>query len=217
MKFTKIFFLALAGFSASCGSETAQRLPILGNREVVERVAGGKTIVDTVYQTIPSFNFINQDSTSVSQKDFDNKIYVADFFFTTCPSICPVMHRNMLRVYEKYKGNNEVMLASHTIDYKHDTPSVLKKYAEKLGIEGSQWQFLRGTRDSVYTLAEKSYLVSVQEDGQAPGGYVHQGWFVLIDKDRRIRGAYDGTQADQVDKMMKDMDILLNEYHEKGE
>lgn len=217
MKFAKIFFLALAGFSASCGSETAQRLPILGNREVVERVAGGKTIVDTVYQTIPSFNFINQDSTSVSQKDFDNKIYVADFFFTTCPSICPVMHRNMLRVYEKYKGNNEVMLASHTIDYKHDTPSVLKKYAEKLGIEGSQWQFLRGTRDSVYTLAEKSYLVSVQEDGQAPGGYVHQGWFVLIDKDRRIRGAYDGTQADQVDKMMKDMDILLNEYHEKGE
>ncbi len=190
----------------------------MGEREAIEKVIDGKTVIDTLYLTIPSFSFINQDSIVVTDKDFDGKIYVADFFFTSCPSICPVMHRNMLKVYEKFKGNPDVKIISHTIDYKYDTPSVLKRYATKLGIEGTQWEFLRGTKDSVYTIAEQNYLVAVQEDNSADdhAGLVHQGWFVLIDKEKRLRGTgYDGTDEKQVDKLISDMQILLNEYKTK--
>lgn len=197
----------------SC-NEKANRLPILGNREPVTRVVDGKTVTDTLYQTIPAFSFVNQDKKTVTGNEFRNKIYVADFFFTSCPSICPVMHRNMLKVYDKFKGNDEVKIASHTIDYKYDTPEKLKEYATKLGVEGTQWEFLRGSRDSVYTLAEKSYLVAVNEDANAPGGYIHQGWFILVDKQGRLRGAYDGTKEDQVAKLMDDMDVLLTETDE---
>lgn len=203
----------LCFFLLSC-NQKADKLPILGNREAVTRVVDGKTVTDTLYQTIPSFSFVNQDNKVVSDKDFQNKIYVADFFFTSCPSICPVMHRNMLNVYDKFKDNQNVKIASHTIDYKYDTPEKLKEYATKLGIEGTQWEFLRGSRDSVYTLAERSYLVAVNEDANAPGGYIHQGWFILVDKKGRLRGAYDGTKEDQVSKLMGDMETLLKETDE---
>ncbi|MDF3077428.1 MAG: electron transporter [Sphingobacteriaceae bacterium] len=201
-------------FLASC-SESKKQLPILGAREAVEKTVEGKTITDTIYQTIPPFSFLNQDSVLISNKDFDNKIYVADFFFTRCPSICPVMHRNMLKVYEKYKGNPEVKILSHTIDDTYDTPYRLKAYAKKLGVEGDQWEFVYGKHDSVYTIGEKSYLVAVGKDENAPGGYMHQGWFILVDKSKHLRGAYDGTKPDQVEQMMKDMDVLLDEGDEK--
>ena len=197
---------------AACNSGERKKLPILGNREAVEKNVDGKTVVDTVYQTIPPFKFLNQDSVALTDKDFDGKIYVADFFFTSCPSICPVMHRNMLKVFEEFKGNDEVSFLSHTIDYKYDTPSKLKAYAEKLGVYGKQWQFAWADRDVIYPLAEKSYLVAVNQDKNAPGGYIHQGWFILVDKEKRLRGAYDGTKPDQVEQMTKDMHTLLEEY-----
>ncbi len=198
----------------SCNQRT---LPIYGERETIEKVVGGKTITDTIYQVIPPFRFINQDSIPVTDHTFDDVIYVADFFFTSCPSICPIMHRNLLKVYRKYKGNPEVKLVSHTIDVKYDTPSRLKKYAEKLGVQGTQWEFLWGARDAIYTIAQKNYLVSVGEDNNGPGGYIHQGYLVLIDKEKRIRGAYDGTDDQQVANLMLDMDVLLKEYKKMAE
>jgi protein SCO1/2 len=186
-----LIFLCLA----AC-KQKEKPLPILGRPDAV----------------IPAFQFYNQDSTIVTNKDFDGSIYVADFFFTSCPTICPTMHRNLLRVYDKYKGNKEVKLLSHTIDVKYDVPSRLKAYSKKLGISGNQWEFLWGSRDSIYTLAEKNYLVSVNEDKNGPGGFVHQGYLILVDKEKRIRGAYDGTLKKDVDQLMKDMDILLEEY-----
>lgn len=213
MKFSiKTVLTAAILFIAACSFENNKKLPILGSREPIEKVVDGKTIVDTIYQTIPSFSFLNQDSAVVTDKDFDGKIYVSDFFFTSCPSICPIMHRNMLKIYKEFKGNPEVKILSHSIDSKYDTPSVLKKYADKLGVEGTQWEFVHGSRDSVYTIAEKNYLVAVGEDNTAPGGFIHQGWFVLVDKDKRLRGAYDGTQEEQVEQLINDMHILLNEY-----
>lgn len=167
---------------------------------------------DTSYRTIPAFQFLNQDSVPVSNKDFDQSIYVADFFFTSCPTICPTMHRNLLKIYQKYLDNPQVKFASHTIDVKYDTPSRMKAYADKLGVKGTQWEFLWGSRDSVYTLAEKNYLVAVGQDKAAPGGFIHQGYLVLVDKEKRIRGAYDGTVDEQVKQLMDDMDILLEEY-----
>lgn len=195
----------------SCNTEE-NKLPILGERAPVERIKNGKTVIDTVYQTIPEFSFLNQDSSTITSKDFDGKIYVADFFFTSCTSICPIMHRNMLTVYKEFSGNNEVKILSHSIDSKYDTPSRLKKYASKLGISGNQWEFVRGSRDSIYTIAEKSYLTSVGEDNNAPGGFIHQGWFILVDKDKRLRGAYDGTNEEQVKHLIADMHTLLKEY-----
>jgi len=202
--------LAVSIFSA-CKQE--RKLPFYGERhaETVKDAAGVEKI-DTVYQTIPAWSFLNQDSVITTNKATDGKVYVADFFFTSCTTICPTMHRNLMTVYNDFKANPDVMFVSHTIDFKYDKPHVLKKYAQKLGVDGPKWLFLYGTKDSVYTLAEKNYLVAVGEDNTAKDGYIHQGYLVLIDKDRRIRGAYDGTKADQVAQLKKDIPVLLAEY-----
>lgn len=194
----------------SCTQE--KKLPIYGDKEAkITKDANGNEKIDTVYKTIPNFRFLNQDSVYITQDTFKDKIYVADFFFTSCSTICPIMHRNMKTIFDKYKGNKDVMFLSHTIDFKYDKPSVLKRYAQKLGVDVPQWQFVWGDKKEVYGLAEKDYLVAVQEDSAATDGYVHQGWLVLIDKQKRIRGAYDGTKPEEVEKLKADMDILLAE------
>ena len=206
-----LFFAVLSLVFNSCTDTSVNKLPILGEREPIEKTVDGKLIIDTLYQTIPPFSYFNQDSLLISDKDFDNKIYVTDFFFTSCNTICPIMHRNMHNVYNKYKGDQKVKFLSHTIDIKYDLPSRLKKYATKLGIEGNQWEFVHGSRDSIFNIAAKSYLVAAYEDNTDPQGLVHQGWFILVDTKKQIRGAYDGTKEDQVKQLMLDMDILLKE------
>ena len=201
------FFLL---FLFSC-KEKPKRLPFL-QMEQQEKVVDGKTVIDTVFRTIPAFKLLNQDSVAVTDKDFNGAIYVADFFFTSCPTICPTMHRNLLKVYKKYEGNPEVKLASHTIDVKYDVPSRMKAYADKLGVKGTQWEYLWGTKEEIYALAERNYIVAAKEDSKAPGGFMHQGYLILVDKEKRIRGAYDGTLDKEVKKLIEDMDVLLNEY-----
>ncbi len=206
-----LFFALSAALLQACSSESGNKLPILGSREPIEKIVDGKTVVDTIYQTIPPFSYYNQDSVLISDKDFDGKIYVSDFFFTSCTTICPVMHRNMLNVYNKYKGNPKIKFLSHSIDVKYDLPSRLKKYATKLGVEGNQWEFVHGSRDSIFGISAKSYLVSAFEDSTDPQGLVHQGWFILVDTKKQLRGAYDGTKEDQVKQLMIDMDKLIAE------
>ena len=206
-----LLFAALVCLLQACTNKSDNKLPILGNREPVERIVDGKTIVDTVYHTIPPFSYLNQDSILVTDKDFDNKIYIADFFFTSCNTICPLMHRNMLEVYKKYKENRNVKFLSHSIDIKYDLPSRLKSYASKLGIESDKWVFVHGSRDSIFNIAAKNYLVAAYEDNADPQGLVHQGWFVLVDTKKQLRGAYDGTSEEQVKQMMLDMEKLLKE------
>ena len=206
-----LLFAAIVCLLQACTNKSDNKLPILGNREPVERIVDGKTIVDTVYHTIPPFSYLNQDSILVTDKDFDNKIYIADFFFTSCNTICPLMHRNMLEVYKKYKENRNVKFLSHSIDIKYDLPSRLKSYASKLGIESDKWVFVHGSRDSIFNIAAKNYLVAAYEDNADPQGLVHQGWFVLVDTKKQLRGAYDGTSEEQVKQMMLDMEKLLKE------
>src|SRR5690606_19558538 len=186
---TKLTFFALILFLASCADD-AKKLPYLGHRETTTHTINGKEVTDTLYHKIPPFQFLNQDSTLITDKTFDNSVYVADFFFTSCPSICPIMHRNLLKVFEHFKGNNEVMFLSHSIDTKYDTPSVLHDYAEKLGVLGNQWQFASGTRESIYGISPE-YMVFTEENDQVPGGYEHQGWFLLVDKEKHVRGSYE--------------------------
>jgi protein SCO1/2 len=147
----------------------------------------------------------------VNNETVKGKIYVADFFFTSCPTICPIMKKEMIRVYEKFKGNNQVVILSHTIDPDYDTLALLRDYASRLGSDGKQWMFLRGDRKPVYELAEKGYYASAMVDSTEPGGFIHSGGFILVDKLQRVRGIYDGTSTNDVDKLMSDMELLLKE------
>jgi len=195
---------------AACKQNTGPAaLPIFGNRTPVTKTVDGKTITDTVYQTIPAFKTVNQYGDSITNKSLDNNIYVADFFFTTCPSICPVMHRNMLNVYEAYKNEKDVKIISYSIDPKHDSVNVLKKYADKLGIAGNTWWLLQGKKEEIYKLSE-SYLVRRPEE-DAKQLFIHDGYFLLIDKQKRIRGTYDGTVPEQVNQLIKDIKTLKAE------
>jgi protein SCO1/2 len=211
MKKSTCILMATVIFAACKSNNGAKTLPIYGNRAPVTKTVNGKTVIDTIYQTIPPFKFINQYGDSISQKNLDGKIYVADFFFTSCPSICPVMQRNMLNVYNAYKSDPGVKIVSFTIDPKYDSVKVLKKYADKLGVTGNSWLFLQGKKDTTYKLAEKSYLVAVSQDTTVPGGYVHQGYFVLVDKQKRVRGSYDGTNLQQVNQLIEDIKTLKAE------
>jgi protein SCO1/2 len=207
----RIFLIALATLGLGCHSQQNKTLPIYGNRQAVSKTVNGQTETDTVYQTIPAFKFVNQYGDSITNKSLDGQIYVADFFFTSCPSICPVMQRNLLKVYQEFRQTGGVKIISHTIDPQHDSVPVLKKYAEKLGVSGNMWWFLQGKKDDTYRIAEKSYFVAVKADNATPGGYIHQGFFVLIDKQKRIRGSYDGTDAKQVDQLIADIKTLRSE------
>ncbi|MET3979824.1 protein SCO1/2 [Mucilaginibacter sp. UYP25] len=211
----KLAALALLALSVTACKFNNDKLtlPIMGNRDAVTKMVNGKEVVDTVYQTIPDFKFVNQYGDSITQKNLKGDIYVADFFFTTCPSICPIMHRNMLKVYNEFKSVPDFKIISHTIDPKHDSVAVMKKYADKLGISGNSWWLLQGDKEKTYDLGQKNYLVAVKQDDGTPGGYVHQGWFVLVDKQKRIRGYYDGTEEKQVAKMIEDIKTLRAEVN----
>ena len=203
------FCLCLTG----CLPQTnGNRLPIYGEKRVVEREVNGQTVQDTVYHTIAHFEFVDQDSAKVTPDTFEGKVYVADFFFTSCPTICPVMKREMLRVYGAYEQNDEVMILSHSIDPDHDTVAVLRNYAERLGAKSSKWRFVTGDKDAIYEHAFSSYKVEASESPLAPGGFLHSGAFLLIDKEARIRGVYDGTEPDQVNDLIADIPKLLKEY-----
>jgi protein SCO1 len=213
IKYTTKLTLALSVvFFTACNSNdsTENALPIYGERDTVERTVNGKTVVDTIYHEIPEFAFVNQDSQQVTNQTFAGKIYVSDFFFTTCPTICPKMKSQMLRVYDKFKDNPNVMLLSHTIDPQHDSVAVLNEYAQRLGVKADKWHFVTGDKDNIYDVAQK-YLVSAMEDKQEAGGFVHSGAFVLVDENRHIRGVYDGTDPEQVDRLLNDIPVLLKE------
>lgn len=184
----------------------------MGERDWVEKTIDGKTVTDTLYHSIPSFTFTNQFGDTVSEQVVKDKIYVADFFFTSCPTICPVMKKNMLKVYKSIQNTDEVAILSHTIDPVHDTPAVLLKYTEDLGIAGDQWLFLTGEKSDIYGIAQKGYFIAANEDGKAPGGFIHSGAFTLVDKEKRVRGVYDGTDDESVKKLISDIAILQKEY-----
>lgn len=212
-KFFSLMLITLLIGAMACQSDPKQeQLPIMGHTAYEERVVDGKTITDTVYHTIDNFVFYDQDSNRVSRETVEGKVYVADFFFTTCPSICPVMATQMLRVYEKYQDNDEFMILSHSIDPEYDTVGLLKDYAQRLGVkEKGNWRFLTGLETDVYELGEKKYYATTQADSTAPGGFLHSGAFLLVDQKGRIRGHYDGTKPEAVDKLMQDIEILLDE------
>lgn len=203
--------LVLLGFWA-CGpaNPTNSDLPILGNWHTEERTVEGKLVLDTVYHQIAPFKLVNQQGDTVTNADVNGKVYVADFFFTSCPTICPIMKTQMLRVYEKFREEPDFKILSHTIDPRYDTVALLKDYALRLGVEDAKtWNFLTGDQEHIFELGQTSYLTTAMEDKDEPGGFLHSGAFVLVDQRGRIRGVYDGTKETQVNRMMKDIPKLL--------
>lgn len=209
-----IAIIAVLGFTwMSCSQKVEDQnssLPILGNWHVNEIELEGKLIQDTIYHKIADFSFTNQEGREISNYTTDGKVYVADFFFTTCPTICPIMKTQMLRVYEAFKDEEQFMILSHTLDPEHDTEELLKEFAEKIGVNDDQtWQFLTGDQEKIFEIGQTSYLTTAMEDKNEPGGILHSGAFVLIDQKGRIRGVYDGTKEDQVNRLMRDIPKLL--------
>ena len=151
----------------------------------------GYILLDGKKRKVPSFEFINQDSVLVSDKDYLGKVYVVDFFFTRCPSICPVMTTNLVNVQRQFKGNKKFGIASFSITPDFDTPQVLRAYAEKYKIQNSGWNLLTGDKDAVYELANAGFNIFAAEMPDVPGGFEHSGLFALVDKDGFLRSRID--------------------------
>lgn len=173
----------------------------------------GKKVIDgkTVTQQVPYFEFIDQENEKVDSETVNNKVYVVDFFFTSCPSICPIMTKNMVDVYNEFKNKKDLQILSISIDNKRDTVEQLNAYAQKSGIENNYtWHFSTGEKEDIYALAE-FFSILAYEDSTVPGGFEHNGYFALVDKNKYIRGYYDGTRKEEIPKLIEDIHILLNE------
>lgn len=208
MKVMINLLVAIIILASACQNKRPQRtLPVLNRFTVNEG--------DTIYEQIPSFTFFNQDSVPFSSEQLKGKIYVVDFFFTSCPGICPVLTGQMKRLQELCNEIPDLMLVSFTVDPHRDTPSKLKQYGIHYRADFSNWVFLTGPMDSIYHIGKQGYYLGMAKDDNEPGGYMHSGKFVLVDKQGLIRGYYDGTNANDVDRLVKDIRILRTEYNEQ--
>lgn len=196
----KIFALLLIGFSVilpSC-KQSPQPLPYLGIKENPDDKP-----------SIPDFNFIDQLGRPVNAETFKNKIYLTDFFFTSCPTICPIVTGQMLRIYEHFAKDDRVAFLSHSIDTRHDSVPRLKAYADKLHINDDKWRFVTGKKEDIFGIS-KNYMSIVLEDPDTPGGFNHSGYIILVDKDRHIRAFCNGTIPEDVDKLIPKIQQLLD-------
>lgn len=185
---------------------------------------------------VPAFELTNQEGKKITNKDYEDKVYVVEFFFSTCPTICPIMNQNMLKLQKEFYGNPKFGIASITINPEYDTPTVLKEHAEQLGVKHYNWHFLTGDKDYIYQLAEKGFNLYAGQNENAPGGFEHSGYFALVDKEGNIRSRYDdngnpifyysglnytdkegleedleGTHTPQIDALIEDIEKLLEE------
>lgn len=192
----------------SCGS-SGKELPYLGVHEYKDTILNGQRLTDTLYYQIPAFELMNQDSALVTEQQLNNKVYVAYFFFTSCPATCPIMTRAMDRVYQSVGQDPAFHVIAHTIDPKRDTPEKLKSFALDNGVYHSNWDFLTGTTEYIYELGMNGYYLSMGQHDEAPGGFIHSSRFILVDRNRHIRGMYEGTDAGEVTKMIRDIKGML--------
>lgn len=165
------------------------------------------------YHKISDFKLVNQNGDTITQDFYKDKIYIADFFFTTCLTICPIMTDHMLQIQDQIKHDPEVLLLSHTVIPKVDTVAQLKRYAVEKGVDDEKWNLVTGDKKAIYDLARKSYLAAKSEGDGGPFDMIHTENFVLVDKEKRIRGFYDGTDPEAIEELMNDLEVLKKEYH----
>lgn len=210
LRFVFISVLTLTFLGCSTEPQNEEKkllLPVFG-----EKKKAGVDGKDTIYHTIQDFSFVNQFHDTVNNSTIKDKIYVADFFFATCQSICPQMSSQLVNVQNAFEKENDVLILSHTVNPMHDTVEVLNGYAQSYGAIKNKWHFLTGDKKTIYDLAKYSYLVNALEDDGTPEGFLHSELFLLIDKKQRIRGMYDGTDSIAVVKLISDIKLLKQEF-----
>ena len=187
-------------------------LPIYQPAEVNEKLVDSSIIHVAKYHKISDFKLTNQNGKEITQANYKDKIYVADFFFTTCQDICPVMTKNMYQIQEELKNDNQILLLSHTVIPEVDTVEQLKEYAIENNVDDSKWNLVTGDKKQIYELARKSYL-AVEDSNYSQYDMIHTENFMLIDKERQIRGFYDGTNSEEINRLLKDIEILKQSYN----
>ena len=184
-----------------------ESLPILGEKKIQG--------TDTIFHKIPNFQFIDQDSQLIDNNTFSGKAYIVDFFFISCPTICPKVKKQMLRIYTRFDDEPLLNFLSHSIDTKNDSVANLKIYANNLGVKSSRWHFVTGEKAKIYEIAD-DYFSIVNDDPDEPGGFDHSGRLILIDPKGHIRSFCDGTNSESVDNFIKDIECLLQEIKENN-
>ena len=217
--------IALIEISILClsllsGCAENPKLPFLGNADVHYFEKNGKVFSDTIYPKIPGFEFVNQHGKKVNNKNYKNKMWIAEFFFTSCPTICPIMNNQLKRLHKKLgrEINQEIQFLSFSIDPKNDTPAALLSYQKSHRLNYTNWDFLCGNEEETHQLGIQNFLTFAGKDDESAGGYAHSGSFTLVDKDGYVRGVYSVTNFDlsvneqEFDRMVKEIKILYDEH-----
>ena len=214
----RLFFIVLLALSSVIivlmyqALKPEKRLPVYQPSMVNPELVDSTLVYVKKYHSIADFKLINQNGDTISQADYADKIYVADFFFTTCPTICPVMTANMADIQQIIKDDDEVMLLSHSVTPEIDSVPQLKKYALEKGVIDAKWNLVTGDKKQIYELARKSYLAALDDGDGGPYDMIHTENFILVDKERRIRGFYDGTSSEEVTQLLEDLKVLKSSY-----
>jgi len=203
-----IFFLLIITV-LSCNESSKQVLPIYNPSDFNPKLVDKGLQTKSAYHTVSDFNLINQNGETITQEDYQDKIYVTDFFFTTCKTICPTMTNNMAKIQEEFLNSKDVMLLSISVLPDTDSASVLREYADKKGVIDSKWNITTGKKKHIYQLARQSYF-AVVEQGDGEQDFIHTPKFVLIDKEKQIRGIYDGTNDEDINRIITDIKVLQN-------
>lgn len=216
MKKNSLFYiLTLSFFLVSCGNKPkinsdTSGLPYIGHHDIVYEEMEGYQPGDTIYHTVPEFRYLTQDSTYLNSNDISDKIWIAKFFFTHCPTICPPMTAAMQEVNREFKDNsNDVVFLSFSIDPERDTPSRLRTYIERHEIEANNWYFLTGNESETHKLGVDGFRIHAEANDASPGGFAHSPNFVLVDKNQNIRGVYDGLEKKDRERLIQDVRKLI--------
>ncbi len=207
----RFFLLAiLVVFMSSCSQLVKKELPVFNPSDFDPKLVDTSLRKVNQNHTVKDFNLTNQNGVKISSKDYENKVYVVDFFFTRCPSICPIMTDNMLLIQDEFINDDQIMLLSLSVTPEIDSVSVLKNYAIEKGINDSKWNITTGSKKHIYDLARKSYFAVVDQGDGDLQDFIHTPNFILVDKKKQIRGIYDGTELNEVTRLIEDIHTLIN-------
>jgi protein SCO1/2 len=211
-----LFLPAISYYIISKGKNNYRRLEIFGPKVVAPaKEVNGKMVADTIYHTVPPFQFTDQSGNVFSDKMLDGKTYIAEFFFTSCKTICPRMNRELESVQFKFRDDSTVKILSFTVDPENDSVPVLAAYAEKYHADRDKWYFLTGEKQKIYDLARTGFYLAAVQNSKSAEEFNHSEQLVMVDKDRRIRGYYEGTDDMEVSRLMDEIQVLQWEYKQK--
>lgn len=211
-KISNILFLTFSLFLFIGCQKSEKTLPYIGFHKPIEKNINGKIVIDTLYHTVPDFEFINQEHQKITQQILENKVTVVNFIFTSCPTICPKQTKQLQKIQEKTKALKNYNQLSFTVDPKRDSPEKLKLFGKKYQADFSNWHFLRADQKVVYDLGMNGFYLGMGKDNLAEGGFFHSSNLVLIDQNKHIRGMYDSFDENAVNQLIIDIKLLLKQH-----